>query len=403
MLFVGVDWAEAHHDVCLLDEQGEVLGKRRLASGLEGVRQLHELVAEHVQEPEQVAVGIETDHGLLVQALLAGGYQVYAVNPLAVNRYRDRHTTSRAKSDASDAKLLADLVRTDRRNHRQIAGDSELAEAIKVLARAHQTLVRSRHRQVNQLRNLLREFYPGALGAFGTDLAGLEAVAILERAPTPEQGRSLSQAKIVSALRKAGRERNMEANAIEIQKALRAPQLEARPLVAQAYGRSVASIVRLLRQMNAELAALEQELAGHFEMHPDAELYLSLPGLGFVLGARALAEFGDDRTRFDHPKSRKNYAGTAPITRASGTRQVVLARAARNRRLADACYLWAFCSLSSSPGSRRYYDQLRSRGRTHHQAVRALANRLVGILHGCLVHRQRYREEQAWPHLETAA
>ena len=241
------------------------------------------------------------------------------------------------------------------------------------------------------------------LEAFGTNLAGLEAVAILERAPTPERGRSLSQAKIVSALSKAGRERNVEANAIEIQKALRAPQLEARPLVAQAYGRSVASIVRLLRQMNAELAALEQELAGHFEMHPDAELYLSLPGLGFVLGARALAEFGDDRTRFEDPKSRKNYAGTAPITRASGTRQVVLARAARNRRLADACYLWAFCSLSSSPGSRRYYDQLRGRGRTHHQAVRALANRLVGILHGCLVHRQRYREEQAWPHLQTAA
>ena len=403
MVFVGIDWAEAHHDVCLVDQEGAVLVKRRVLDGLEGVRQLHELVADYAEESEQVVVGIETDRGLLVQALLVAGYQVYAVNPLAVSRYRDRHTTSRAKSDPGDAKLLADLVRTDRHNHHPIADDSEVAEAVKVLARAQQTLVWSRQRQVNQLRNLLREFYPGALQAFGADLAGADAVAILDRAPTPEQGRSISRAKIVSALRKAGRERNLEAKAVAIQEALRSPQLAAEPVLAQAYGHSVASIVRLLRQMNVELATLEQELAKHFEMHPDAEIYLSLPGLGFVLGARVLGEFGDDRTRFQHAKARKNFAGTAPITKASGTRQVVLARLARNRRLADACYLWAFSSIGRSPGARRYYDRLRARGKTHHQALRALANRLVGILHGCLSHRQPYREDRAWPQLERAA
>jgi transposase len=403
MVFVGIDWAEAHHDVCLLDERGKLLGKRRIADGLEGVRQLHQMVAEQAEEPGQVVVGIETDRGLLVQALLATGYQVYAVNPLAVSRYRDRHVTSGAKSDASDAKLLADLVRTDRHNHRPIAGDSELAEAVKILARSHQNLVWSRQRQINQLRNLLREFYPGALQAFGGDLAGQDAIAILERAPTPYQGRSLSRAKILSALRQAGRERNLASKAGEIQSMLRTPQLEAPALLALAYGRSVASIVRLLRQLNLELASLEQELAAHFEMHPDAEIYLSLPGLGIVLGARVLAEFGDDRTRFNHPKARRCYAGTAPITKASGTRQVVLARVARNRRLADACYLWAFAALTRSPGARRHYDQLRARGNTHHQALRALANRLVGILHGCLNHRGLYREEVAWPLLDAAA
>jgi transposase len=403
MVFVGIDWAEAHHDVCLLDEQGKPLAQRRLAEGLEGVRRLHELVAEHAEEPDQVVVGIETDRGLLVRALLGAGYQVYAVNPLAVSRYRDRHTTSRAKSDPGDAKLLADLVRTDRHNHRPIAGDSELVEAIEVVARAHQNLIRTRQRQVNQLRNLLREFYPAALEAFGSDLAGVDAIAILERAPTPGQGRSVSQAKIVSALRKAGRERNLEAKAAEIQACLRAPQLQAPPQLAQAYGRSVASIVRLLRQMNLELASLEKELSEEFEMHPDAEIYLSLPGLGKVLGARVLAEFGDDRARFDNPKARKNYAGSSPITRASGTRRVVLARFIRNRRLADACYLWAFASLQRSPGVRHYYDQQRARDHTHHQALRAVANRLVGILHGCLQHRQLYREEVAWPSFLAAA
>src|SRR2546429_7274101 len=358
MVFVGIDWAEAHHDVCLLDEQGKMLGKRRVSDGLERVARLRELVAEHAEEPEQVVIGIETDRGLLVQALLAAGYQVYAVNPLAVSRYRDRHTTSRAKSDPGDAKLLADLVRTDRHNHRPIAGDSELAGAVQVLARSHQNLVWSRQRQVNQLRNTLREFYPGALEAFGTDLASVDAIAILDRAPTPDQGRSLSQAKIVSALRQGGRERNLAAKAAAIQACLRTPQLAALPLVARAYGHSVAAIVRLLRQMNRELAALEQELTSHFELHPDAEIYLSLPGLGFILGARVLAEFGDDRTRFDNPKARKNYAGMAPITKASGTRQVVLARVARHPRLTDACHLWAFTALTRHPGARPSYGSL---------------------------------------------
>jgi transposase len=403
MVFVGIDWAEAHHDVCLLDEQGKRLAKRRVPEGLEGVRQLHELVSEHAEEPEQVVVGIETDRGLLVQALLGAGYQVYAINPLAVTRYRDRHTSSRAKSDPGDAKLLADLVRTDRHNHRPIAGDSELAEAVKILARSHQRLIWTRQRQANQLRSLLREFYPAALEAFDGDLAGMDAVAILERAPTPYRGRSISQAKIVSALRQGGRQRNLEAKAAEIQACLRAPQLEPPQLVAQAYGQSVAAIARLLRQMNQEVASLEKELGASFEMHPDAEIYFSQPGLSDVLGARVLAEFGDDRTRFDDPKARKNYAGTSPITRASGTRKVVLARFVRNRRLADACDKWAFASLRCSPGCRRYYDQQRARHRNHHEALRALANRLVGILHGCLRHHQPYREEVAWPPLAAAA
>lgn len=396
MVFVGVDWAEAHHDVCVLDEAGQVLGKRRVPDGLQGVRLIHELLAAHAEQPELVVVGIETDRGLLVGALVAAGYQVYALNPLSVSRYRERHVTSRAKSDPGDAKVLADLVRTDRHNHRQVAGDSELAEAVKVLARAHQDLVWSRQRFQNRLRNTLREFYPAALQAF-SELGSGDALAVLERAPTPAEGRRLSQAKIVSALRRGGRERYLEARAAEIQSALRSEQLQAPARVVSAYGVVVKSTVQLLAQMNQELAQLEGEVSQSFEEHPDAEIYRSLPGLGLVLSARALAEFGDDPNRFDHPKSRKAYAGTAPVTKASGLRLVVLARVARNRHLADACYLWAFSSLTRSAGARRYYDTLRGRGQTHHQALRALANRWVGILHGCLRYRTLYSESIAWP------
>lgn len=170
MVFVGIDWAERHHDVCVLDRGGGVLARRRVPDGVQGVGRLHAMVAELAGEPSEVMVGIETDRGLLVGWLVAAGYRVYATNPFAVSRYRDRHATSGAKSDPGDAKVLADLVRTDRHNHREVAGGSELAEAVKVLARAHQSLVWTRQRQVNQLRSTLREFYLGRWLRSGTTL-----------------------------------------------------------------------------------------------------------------------------------------------------------------------------------------------------------------------------------------
>jgi hypothetical protein len=403
VIFAGVDWAEAHHDVCVMGADGRVLEQRRVSHSVAGIGELHALIAVHAEDGEPVAVGIETDRGLVVTALLAAGYQVYAINPVAAARYRERHATSGAKSDRGDAKVLADLVRTDRHNHRQVAGDSELAEAVRVLARAHQSAVWSRQRQVNALRSALREYYPAALAAFGTDLADRDAAAILAIAPTPDQGQALPRSKIAAALRHAGRQRNIDHRASEIAAALRADYLQAPPAVAHAYGAAARSAIRLISAYTAEIAELEAALAEHFEQHPDAKIVHSLPGLGTVLGARVLGEFGDDRTRFASPQSRKNYAGTSPITRASGCSRIVLARRARNRRLADALDRWAFCSLTHSPGARAYYDQLRARGKSHRQALRQLANRWTGILHICLQRGQLYDETAAWQHLNTAA
>jgi transposase len=403
MLFVGVDWAEDHHDVCVMAEDGRVLGKRRVPHSVAGLGALHELVADHVADDEVVAIGIEIDRGLVVAALVGAGYEVYAINPLSVARYRERHGTSGAKSDPGDAKVLADLVRTDRHNHRPVAGDSELVEGVRLLARAHQSSIWGRQRQLNALRSALREYYPGALAAFGTDLARPDALAILTLAPTPELGRGLSRAKIASALRRKGRTRNVEARATQIQEILRREHLEAPATITGAYAVIARSALHLIEAYTTEIATLETALSEHFEQHPDAKVVRSMPGLGTVLGARVLGEFGDDRTRFSGPKSRKNYAGTSPITRASGRSRVVLARYARNRRLANACDQWAFCALTSSPGARRYYDELRHRGKTHRQALRQLANRLVGILHTCLERAQLYDEDGAWPAVATAA
>jgi hypothetical protein len=399
VLFIGDDWAEAHHDVEIVDETGRRLARRRVPEGIEGLAVLHELVADHLDEdaePAEVLIGIETDRGPWVQALIASGYTVYAVNPLQVARYRERHGVSGAKSDPGDAHILAELVRLDRAHHRPVAGDSALAGHVKVLARTHQSLIWSRQRQTNALRSMLREFYPGALAAFGEELAGRDALAVLAIAPSPEAGRRLSISKITATLRRAGRQRNLDTTAARIQTALRARQLQAHPGVVGAYTAAVRSLVAVIAELVAQTEVLRGEVEAGFGRHPDAEIYLSQPGLGTVLGARVLAEFGDDPHRYADPKARKNYSGMAPITRASGTRRVVLARYARNRRLADALYHQAFTAIGVSPGAREYYDRQRARGATHHQALRALANRLVGILHGCLHHRSRYDEATAW-------
>jgi transposase len=293
MIFVGDDWAEDHHDVHVMDETGTRKASKRLPEGLAGISALHELLARHADEPREVVIGIETDRGLWMQALVAAGYQVYAINPLAVSRYRDRHQLSGAKSDAGDAKVLADLVRTDRHNHRPIAGDTPEAEAIKVLARGHQNLIWARTRHTNMLRSALREYYPAALQVFD-DLHDRDALAVLGRAATPAEGARLPLSAIRAALVKGGRRRNLDARARQIQAALRGDQLAAPDPVAAAFAATTRAAVEIIATLNRQITDLETQLAQDFRQHPDADIYLSLPGLGIVLGARVLGEFGDD-------------------------------------------------------------------------------------------------------------
>ena len=403
MLFVGIDWSEGHHDLVVMSADGKVVSRGRIADDLAGVGRLHVLVADQLADADEaVAVGIETDRGLLVTSLVAAGYEVYAVNPMVASRYRDRHSVAGAKSDAGDAKMLADLVRTDRHMFRAIAGDSDEVEAIKVLARAHKRLIQDRQSQVNRLRSLLREYYPGAVALFGSDLADRDALAVLTVAPTPDGGRRLSQARIVAALRRGGRQRNLDRRASEIRAGLSLAQLDGPSSVAAASGTTATALIAVIDVFNTQIAALETELVDHFDNHPSARIYRSLPGLGDVLGARVLAEFGDDPNRYDNPRSRKNYASTSPVTRASGKSKVVHARYARNAKIADACRQWAFCSLTTSPGARAYYDLIRSRDKSHEHALRQLANRWVGILHGCLDTNTTYDETTAWAHWRSA-
>lgn len=395
-IYCGVDWAEDHHDIAIIDEHGNVLVKRRISDDFEGLSALTWLLAEHADAAmfTSVDIGIETDRGLLVAALRAAGHVVVPINPKAVSRYRDRHSVSGAKSDPGDALMLAQIMRTDREVHRALPEDSEGVSVLKVLARAHQDAVWARQQTSNRLRSLLREFFPAALQAFPS-LHTRTALVVLAAAPDPARAAELTQANLTDLLHAAGRG-TRPAEAARLHELLTTDQLHQPAPVEHAMGLAVSALVKRLAADDQAVRDLEQALAPSFESHPDAEIIDSLPGLGLVLGARVLSEFGDDRSRWPDAASRRCYAGTAPITRASGKGRVVLARFVRNRRLADACYLWAFSALTKSPGARAYYDKRRATGDTHNKALRRLANKLLGQLHHCLETGETYDEAPAW-------
>jgi transposase len=402
-LFVGDDWAEDHHDVELMDAAGRVLARARLPEGVVGMARLHELTGRHLgedSEDAEVVIGIETDRGPWVAALVAAGYRVFPVNPLQASRYRERHGVSGAKSDGADAHMLADMVRTDSHQLRPAAGDSAGADGIKVLARTHKTLIWDRTRHIQRLRHQLREYFPAALVAF-EDLAAPDALELLGKAPDPARAAKLTRAQISAALKRA-RRRSIPAKTTAILAALRGPQLGQPPAVTAAYAATARSLIALITALNEQVKALQGQVEAHFGQHPDAEIYLSQPGMGAILGARVLGEFGDDPNRYADGKARRNYAATSPLTRASGKKKIVAARFIHNDRLIDALMAQAFAALNASPGARGYYDALRARGIEHNDALRRLANRLVGILHGCLKTRTPYDEATAWSHRQKS-
>ena len=402
-LFVGDDWAEDHHDVEVMDEAGKVLAKRRLPEGVAGMaaaaRADRAAAGRGRGRRRRWWSGSRPTAARGWPALVAAGYTVFGVNPLQASRYRERHGVSGAKSDGGDAHMLADMVRTDSHQLRAVAGDSAEAEGIKVLARTHKTLIWERTRQVQRLRHQLREYFPAALEAFD-DLDAPDTLELLGKAPDPARAARLTRAQVSAALKRA-RRRNITDKATAILAALRSAQLGQPPAVTAAYAATVRSLIAVITVLNEQVKALQGQVEENFGQHPDAEIYRSQPGMGAILGARVLGEFGDDPHRYADGKARRNYAATSPITRASGKKKVVAARFIHNDRLVDALNAQAFASLNASPGARALYDELRARGIEHNDALRRLANRLVGILHGCLKTRTLYDEATAWSHRQN--
>ncbi|MBH5146840.1 MULTISPECIES: IS110 family transposase [Rhodococcus] len=401
-LFCGIDWAERHHDVAIVDGDGLLVAKLRIDDSAEGFGQLLGLLSEAGDSPDEpIPVAIETSRGLLVAALRGTGRAVYAINPMAVARYRDRHSMARKKSDHVDAMMLANILRTDAHAHRTLPADSDLARAITVLARAAQDAIWRRTKATQELRALLREYYPGFLAAFAgsshTNLAMPDARAILAIAPTPAQGARLTKTRIVSALRRAGRQRRLEDTATRILEALRRPQLRQPLLVEKAFGRQTIALLGTLNVECENADELNEAATEAFRRHPDFEVITSFPGLGESTGARVLAEIGDDRGRFADARGLKAFAGSAPVTRASGRSTCVTHRHVKNNRLAAVGFVWAFAAIPRPGPVKDQYDRRRTHGDRHAAALRNVFNRLLGQLYHCLQTGQTYDASKAFP------
>jgi hypothetical protein len=386
----------------VVDGDGHVVARGRVGNDAAGFAQLLTMLAEAGDSAKDpIPVGIETDRGLWVAALRETGRVIYPINPLAASRYRSRYAVSGAKSDATDAVLLANIVRTDAGAHRPLPADTELAQAIRVLARAQQDAVWARQQIGNQIRDLLKDFYPAALVAFAElpagGLARTDARAILAAAPTPAQAAELTPARLRRLLAKAGRRRELDRDVARLRQVFTGTYLHQPQVVENAMGIQLSA---LLRQFEAACTAAEelaQAAIAHFDQHPDAKIITSFPGLGNLAGARVLAEIGDDRARFADARGLKAFAGSAPITRASGKKTLVTHRHIKNRRLAAVGSIWALASLRASPGARRHFDARRAAGDWNRQAQRHLFNKFLGQLHHCLQTGQLYNEHLAFP------
>jgi transposase len=401
-LYCGIDWASDHHDIAVVNDDGQVLARGRVGNDAAGFAQALTLLADAGDTAnDPIPVGIETDRGLWIAALRETGRVIYPINPLAASRYRARYAVSGAKSDATDAVLLANIVRTDPDAHRPLPADTELAQAIRVLARAQQDAVWARQQIGNQLRDLLKDFYPAAIIAFaGLPSGGLarpDARTILAAAPTPGQAAKLTPARLRRLLIKAGRRRDLDRDVERLRAVFTDTYLHQPPVLENAMGIQLTALLRQFEAANAAADELAEAAIAHFEQHPDAEIITSFPGLGNLAGARVLAEIGDDRTRFTDARGLKSFAGSAPITRASGKKTIVRHRHIKNRRLATVGSIWALASLRSSPGARRHYDARRAAGDWNRQAQRHLFNKFLGQLHHCLQTGQPYNEHRAFP------
>lgn len=396
----GIDWADKHHDVAIVDETGAVIVGLRIENTAQGLGEVLALLAERDPAGGLMPVAIETTRGLLVAGLRAAGRKVFAINPFAVSRYRDRYRSSRGKSDAFDAMVLANILRTDADTHRVLPNDSVEIHALRVLTRAQQDAMWESNEICNRIRGLLKGFFPAALAAFERGgkhrLDSAACRTILAAAPTPEAAKTLVVDEIAGLLRQAGRQRGIAAEEATLHQILNEPAMRQPLQVEQAMGMQLQGWIRQLDAVRATVAELETAIETAYHAHPDALIVSSFPGVGTQLGARFLAEIGDDRSRFADARGLKAFAGAAPVTRASGKSSFVHARRAKNNRIASTGYVWAMAAIRHDPQWERLYRARRDHGDRHTAALRKLFNSMLSKMHHCLINNHVYDPAQAF-------
>jgi transposase len=388
MWYVGIDWADQHHEVMVIDEQGKQLAKKRIAHSAEGMVDLIRFVkgiGDVQQHADHVACILETNKGLLITALLEASLPVYPVNPKTLEKWRK---PSGAKTDAIDAFLLARKGRSDLDQLRRLEPDSPLVHELKQLTRDQDGLVQMQTRLLNQLTACLKAYYPVALELFSR-LHQAATLAFLQAYPTLEAAQAASEAELLAVLH-TGRFPGAPAKAQAIWQQLHHPQLQADIITTRTKSRLMLAVVQQLTTVMDSISAYDQEIERLFLTHPDATLFASLPGAGQRLAPRLLAEWGDDRTRYQDASSVQALAGTSPVAFQSGNFARAHRRHAGNKALRNAFHQFAWQSARLEPWALTYYQRKRQEGKTHTVAVRALANHWVRILFAAWITRRPY-------------
>lgn len=403
----GIDWSEDKQDWAVIDEtDGHVLARGRFTETTASFDKFDDelrRLAERHNDGVLPTVCIETDKNLTVAELRERDYTVYAVNPLTVARYRSTQAVSRGKSDKSDAALIANILRLDA-HHRPMHNPSDAAIELGVLARAHQDEVWRISRLTAEARSLLRLYYPAALNAFGTAskpqamsaLATSHVRAVLRHAPTPTKARRIRESTWVDVLTSGGRQRGQAELAARLYAHFRQPQLTQPASRESAYGDMLLSLLTNLDAACKAQQTIEAKMVAALHAHPAWPLVEDIHGMGEVTAARVLGELGDDRTRFDSVRNVRAYAGTAPITRASGKSHIVNRRIVKNNRLAHGLYWWSFVVATSTPSGKAALAHRKEQGDKHNAALRNIANRLVGCLWHCIVTGEVWDDRKVW-------
>lgn len=376
MWYVGLDWADTHHDVEVMDDAGKRVGARRFVHSHEGLDSMKQFVLSIATSPEHLACIVETNHGLLITFLLEAGIPVYPVNPKTANQLRK---VAGAKTDQIDAHLLAKMGRFNLAEMRQLEPDSPTVAELKTLTRDQDSLVQTQTRLVNQLTACLKEYYPAALQLF-SKLQQRSALVFLQTYSTPQAAQEASLEEINGTLR-MGKHTNPRGLAPKIIKELHRPQLVASPVIVRTKSRLMLSLVKQLLVVIEDVAAYDEEISALFLTHKDQEIWTSLPRAGKRLAPRLLAEWGDARTRYADASSVQALAGTAPVPFQSGNFAKAHKRFACLKPLRNHLQQFAWQSTMKEEWALAYYKRKRAEGKTHSMALRALANVWVRIIY----------------------
>ena len=374
-VFVGLDWAVHTHAVCVIDTAGQVLDRFEVAHNRDG---LAELLRRLARFGLCLHLAIERPSGLIVDALVDAGHQVFPIHPNAVKASRPRYRSHGGKSDTSDAYLLADLLRTDGHRWAPLSPQSDSIRALRALVRARDDLVATRVAMGNQLRSTLEAFWPGAACIFA-DITSPIALAFLQRYPCPAAAARLNQAGLQRFCHRQHYSGRRSAGELLARLHAAAPSLTG-PLASDAMAQLVRSSVRLLQPLAEQISELTRRIERFIESLPDGQIIMSFPRAGHICAAQILAELGDVRQRFSTVEQLAAEAGAVPVTYQSGKARSVTFRWACNHRLRQAIMCLADNSRQASDWARNVYTNARARGCAHPHAIRILARAWLRVL-----------------------